>query len=249
MLPTLTFADYVTDRTRLEELTDQLQHVLAHQRACIIQGFPVEEQHQTLKAMVHQLGRPLLEARNIDGGMVYPVTPDRVSPTPAYVDTPYTFDCHTDCAEFKHVPEGVVLLCETPAESGGDTLWVDLEDILPELSYETLLQLQKPVFNFRIHKAPILRVNPLTEHVEIRYHGAMLALTDSLAEEVGFLARSPELLAACEELESKAQEKTQQFKLATGDCLVLDNTRSLHGRTAFSGHRLLKRVRFRKFSR
>ena len=206
--------------------------------ACILKDFPCHDR-SFLEQQVRAWGEPILEARNLDGGMVFDVTVDHSAELPAYASTPYDFDCHTDCAEFTEPPDTVLLLCEQSAEQGGESLWVPLDAVIPHLSYETLRQLQKHQFYFKGHVHSILSLGT-TGEIEARYQ----PLAFTLNEQLGVWQKTPEQAAALDEFAHAVAQEVQRFTLAPGDCFVFHNRRSLHGRTAFQGARLLKRVRF-----
>ncbi len=206
--------------------------------ACILKDFPCNDR-TFLEQQVRAWGEPVIEARNLEGGMVFEVTVDTSAELPAYAATPYAFDCHTDCAEFAEPPDTVLLLCEQAAELGGESLWVPLDAVIPHLSYETLRQLQKPQFYFKGHSHPILSLGS-TGEIEVRYQ----PLAFMLSEQLGVWHKTPDQAAALAEFAQALAQTVQIFNLVPGDCFVFHNRRSLHGRTAFQGQRLLKRVRF-----
>lgn len=215
-----------------------LRRTLQEVGACLLTDFPCGDL-PLLERTVQSWGQPVYEERNIAGGMVFEVTVDQTAEMPAYASTPYAFDCHTDCAEFAEVPDAVLLLCEQAAAQGGESLWAPVDALLPYLSSESLLQLQKPQFPFKSQWRPVLDLGD-TGEIEVRYQ----PLAFLLSEQLGVWQKSQAQAIALAEFAHALQQTVQCFSLKPGDCFVLHNRRSLHGRLAFQGQRLLKRVRF-----
>lgn len=201
---------------------------------CVIRHFPIETDHGALLALTHQLGEPLLEAHNINGGAVCAVQVDHGG-RPAYANTPHVFPCHTDCADFEQPPDVVLLLCEKQAQAGGESYWIPLKDVLPQLTSAQIEQLSQPLFPFRTNLYPILAP------WGIRYNRLMIDLYWRL-----YQWGTPELVALMNALDEVLAQHRQVFSLQVGDCLLLNNHHLLHGRGAFdeNSDRLLKRVRF-----
>ncbi len=216
----------------------QLQETLSRSKACILSGFPLGD-HAYLQHRVQAWGTPVLEARNLEGGMIYAVSVDHQSDLPAYANTPYAFGFHTDCSEFDEPPNTVLLLCEQIAESGGESTVVDLDHVIPHLAFETLLQLQKPQFYFKPVLQPILSLNT-QQDIEVRYQPTHFVL----GEKLKLWQKTAAQQEALADFEAALAREAVSFLLQPGDALLLNNRRCLHGRKAFEGQRLLKRVRF-----
>ena len=97
-----------------EVRVNELRATLAESKACIVKDFPAGD-YDYLQHRIRAWGTPLLEARNLEGGMIYNVCIDHQSELPAYANTPYAFGFHTDCSEFEAPPDTVLLLCEQTA--------------------------------------------------------------------------------------------------------------------------------------
>jgi alpha-ketoglutarate-dependent taurine dioxygenase len=223
----------------LAEITlTQLQETLSQSKACIIKGFPIGDADY-LQSRVQEWGVPLLEPRNLEGGMIYEVCVDATSHLPAYANTSYAFGFHTDCSEFESPPDTVLLLCEQAAPSGGESVAVDLDRAIPHLSFETLLQLQKPQFFFKPMLHSILSLNT-QQAIEVRYQPTHFVL----GEHLKLWQKTPAQQQALANFETALAQEAVSFLLQPGEALLLNNRRCLHGRQAFQGQRLLKRVRF-----
>lgn len=217
---------------------DAIQAALVQSGGCLIKDFPLHNDD----AIVEQVlawGEPLHESRNAVQSILYTVQVDETDTLPAYADTPYYFSCHTDCAEFAEPPDTVLLLCDTPADQGGASLWAPIDAVVAHLSAETLLELQKPAFPFKSSFYPILELGTADE-ITVRYQPIALVLSES----AGLWQSTPAQNAAIHAFEEALQRETQRFTLEKGDCWLLNNRRILHGREAFVGPRVLRRARF-----
>lgn len=201
---------------------------------CVIRNFPIQADHLALVQLTESLGQPLLEAHNIDGGIVCAVEVDHESKQPAYANTPHVFPCHTDCSDFEYPPDTLLLLCERQATTGGESFWISLKEVLPHLSSAQIELLRQPVFHFRKTLYPILA------DWGIRYNRLMIELYRRLFE-----VPADELSQLMDQLDHILAQHQHFFTLQAGDCLCLNNYKLLHGRGEFdpNSDRLLKRTR------
>ncbi len=222
-----------------ESLAQLSAELLTEQGACLITDFPSSPEDHFLESFSQALGIPRLEPKNLRGGMVCPVGPAHFAEREAFANSSRTFLCHTDCADFEQPPDTVIMLCEKPASSGGDSLLVRLDDVLSYLSPPQMQTLAQPVYLFRQALAPILtQVGPL---IQIRYNRPWI----NMMPEFEIEQLSQDQISALDHLDQVIVACQTQFSLQSKDCLILDNQRLLHGRTAFDeqASRLLKRVR------
>lgn len=232
MAPILELINYLDYSSHLVQKIYHL--VWESNQVCVIRNFPLDD--AALEGFSNSFGQPLLEARNQNGGAIGYVQVKGMD-IPTYANTPHDFPCHTDCSDFLHPPELVFLLCVQPAREGGDSLIVNLNEVIESINSEDRKQLARPQFLFKDTKYPIL--DTVEGSTTIRYNRVMLEISRRLRnapidEQYELLNRFDQLL--------KNHQKV--FKLVKGDCLVINNQKTLHGRFKFkSEERLLKRVR------
>lgn len=235
---------FCAEQHSAQKLAQLTRTLLRDQGACLISDFPTTAADHFLETFAQALGEPRIEATNLRGGMVCPVGPAYFAERAAYANLSRTFGCHTDCADFEHPPDTVIMLCERPAPEGGDSLLVRLDDLLQHLPPADIQALAQPVYLFRQALAPIL--TQVGTNVHIRYNRPWINVMPDLA----ITQLSSEQLVALAHLEAVISNCQVQFPLLANDCLVIDNQRLLHGRTAFADQapRLLKRVRVMRYA-
>lgn len=233
MLPTLSW------QSDVQALANTVQTVLAAHHGVILQQMPDSSEHQALLALSQALGTPLQEPHNLAGGAVCEVRVESGDGLIAYANTPYYFPAHTDLAELASPPEVVLLHCIRPALEGGESFVILVDALIADLSHTAQRLLSQPCALLRDAFLPILWQTPDGVWC-MRYNRMMTELSRRLQA----LEADP-METVWDQLDSLISEKIQPFALHAGDCLILNNHRTLHGRTAFvdRGERLLKRVR------
>lgn len=235
----LRYIDYNHYSDQLKELSGIVSNIVKYEEAaCIIKNFPISDDNTQLIIFSELLGKPITEKRNIDGKTVYRVEASETE-IPSYSNTNYEFPCHTDCSDFENPPDTVILLCEIQSEYGGDSYLITLEEVLEKLSIQDIILLKKAIFPQGNKFIPILyetngeytiRYNPITIELYSRYNNI------ELPEEIKTLLDKVNLTI---------EENKLKVKLSNNDCLIINNTKILHGRSRFNDDspRLLKRLR------
>ncbi len=158
-----------------------------------------------------------------------------------YSTTHHEFNCHTDGSNNENPYDWVLLLCVRPDLGGGESILFDIQDIISELSLQTIQLLSQPVYPFYFGLAPIL--TPDGSSYEIRYNRRDIDVYEKSRQ----LAIPADCKKALDHLDQviKFSNTKLRFLLNQGDCLIINNKKVLHGRTAFNhnSNRLLKRVR------
>ncbi|MFD8703645.1 TauD/TfdA family dioxygenase [Kitasatospora sp. NPDC059648] len=143
---------------------------------------------------------------------------------------------HTECAQHPDPPRLLLLACARAGDTGGESLLVDAQTVLAELAahhpaaIDALAADRAAYFGGSSgHFAPVLQQLPASRwRLRLRQ--------DDLAR------FSPDADAHLPALRQAIDRNTQRLCLTPGQGIVLDNHRLLHGRTAFSGERLILRA-------
>ncbi|MER7579582.1 TauD/TfdA family dioxygenase [Kitasatospora sp. NPDC097691] len=143
---------------------------------------------------------------------------------------------HTECAQHAEPPRLLLLACARAGDTGGETLLVDAQAVLAELAayhpaaIEALAADRAAYFGGSGgHFAPVIQ-----QLLDGRWR--LRLRQDDLAR------FSPGAEAHLPALRQAVDRHIRRLRLAPGQGIVLDNHRLLHGRTAFSGERLILRA-------
>ena len=140
---------------------------------------------------------------------------------------------HTETAFHLYKPTMVLLLC-LRGDSNAVTTYADVSEIVKHLSPEALYTLTKPMFTTSVDESfrtngesdmeivcSILKENPETTTYEICYDEALMK------------GQNEQATNALGELKQAIDKSIQEITLDTGDLLIMDNTRVVHGRLPF----------------
>lgn len=153
------------------------------------------------------------------------------------------FPLHTDEYFSLHPARFILLLCISPAKSGGTSRISRVSSVVRGLGSRALDLLRRPVFPSQVGKKAVLAEDDWGwrvqfNEVEMQRAAALLQADWPTSRAIeGAIREFRECAAAC----------CSQLELQEGDCLAISNWRALHGRTGFATgeHRLLKRVRIK----
>lgn len=190
--------------------------------------------------MVLTVGRSFGHVRVTNYGELFDV---RVEPDPEHLAyTGAALAPHTDNPYRDPVPTVQLLHCLRGAGTGGETTLVDgfaAANRLRETdraAFETLSRVWLP-FHYDGPtavlrcRAPVISVDDAGAVTQVRWNDRGLQPPDVAPEEIDAVYRA---LAAFDEVLTAA-DLAVSLRLVPGDCLVFDNTRVLHGRSAYSG--------------
>ncbi|MFD7447988.1 TauD/TfdA family dioxygenase [Kitasatospora sp. NPDC059827] len=208
-------------------------------------GFAVLRGVPTVERQVLRVAESFGYVRVTNYGELFDV---RVEPDPNNLAfTNRTIAPHTDNPYRDPVPTLQLLHCLENSATGGDSGLVDgfqaaaiLRDEAPE-DFATLTRTPVP-FVFRDRRTelradrPLIDVDPLGRIREVRFNNRSIGTLRGDDREAFYAAYRR--FAAI----TLRPELQLTFRLGPGDCLVFDNTRLLHARTAFQqdGHRHLQ---------
>lgn len=156
---------------------------------------------------------------------------------------------HTETAFHPYKPDYVMLFC-LRGDPQAVTTYADLSDILKHIAPETKHMLKLKMFttgidlSFRTNgeedkEIPISIIQKVDGRLTLTYDATVMKAHDFLGQEV------------LEELENAIQKCTKEIVLKTGDLLVIDNRRTIHGRKPFQARydgtdRWVQRILVRK---
>lgn len=163
-----------------------------------------------------------------------------------YSTTSLDFPFHTDEYREAQSVDAVITLCVRPDDAGrGGSFFVPLEPVTIGLSAGTLAQLQTPQFPTEYGLCAIL-FRDAKGATAVRYNRREI---DRFSDLRG-VPLSPHAVQALAEFEAALAgcKETTEILLGAGDCLILNNRTTLHGRTALSdgSSRLVKRLRLHR---
>jgi hypothetical protein len=241
----------LTDAAAPGSATSWQEH-LALRGWAMVPGVACDADNAALHALARALGRASVSGihtgANVEAGAVNRVEAmdmPRIDPGGKVIlsTSADVFPLHSDDTFAAAPCRHVLMHCWQADPSGGGISRVaDVRDILARLPTWAIERLQQP--DFASPAGPLAVLFPIageTDACGIRFNHRDFV---SYGERYG-PALSGEQMAALDALLQAADACEQTMLLAAGDCLVVDNHRVLHGRTAFdpASGRLLKRLR------
>lgn len=149
------------------------------------------------------------------------------------------FDLHTDCASSRHPPRYVFLHCVQPASKGGVSLLSSVAEKLNHLPLQLIVDLKETVYRFGHGMEPVLSEE--SGKTKIRFN-----LYENVKYDINNMKRKdPRRWLILTQFLFFAKKFSSTVYLRRNQCLIIDNWRSLHGRSSFStdSNRLLLRAR------
>ncbi|MBL7502583.1 TauD/TfdA family dioxygenase [Frankia sp. CNm7] len=188
--------------------------------------------------MVLTVARTFGFVRETNYGALFDV---RIEPNPTHLAyTGAELAPHTDNPYRDPVPTVQLLHCLRTAGEGGDSVLVDgfaaasrLRDVDPA-AFETLTRVWLPFrydgpMTILTARAPLITLDDEGAVTQVRWNDRALQPPDVGPDRMAEVYRALAAFAAVLE----APDLAVSPRLAPGDCLIFDNTRVLHGRTAF----------------
>ena len=190
--------------------------------------------HDALLRHGRSLGFPISYAQEQRGLLVQNLLPIKKTETEQISSSSkVVLELHTETAFHPFKPSFILLLCLRGDESAATTYSLS-EDFLAELDDGTIELLQLPLYSTSVDQSfnldgksskdlvmPVLRKTQSGDY-EVTYDKhAMKALTDDAAR-------------ALENLTQAILRSTRRVVLRPGEMLVIDNSKTVHGRTVFT---------------
>ena len=216
--------------------TSKILHQLRDEKyGVLIKNFPLDDLY--LENFISKLGTPVYEARNIRGKSVFNVEVSKQNNFfRSIANSNLGFPLHTDCADFKEIPNGIALLCVHPApKNQGVSHFTSVSDIIQKLTPSEIEDLLQQEWKFRNRQRPILS----------KKEGTYQICYDRITME-SFTEVNQNDLETLNKLDQLFETLSFHISLEKGDLVLFRNDTLLHGRSGFDidSKRLLQRVRF-----
>lgn len=158
-----------------------------------------------------------------------------------YSSTAMAFPCHTDNAGKNFPADIVIVQCIRPADDGGKTFLVHVDDIVKKLSDTELSLLCEAVFPFPCGREKIISYKGGKPQIRYNRHYINMCL-NKYNEELDMKYRK--VLNYLDEVIAFGKI-SREVQLNYRDCIIINNKTTLHGRSKFpqNSRRLLKRIR------
>lgn len=187
---------------------------------------------RTLLQYAGKFGYPISYIQEQKGSLIQNIIPVHKTETQQIsTSSKIELGLHTETAFHPYKPDYVMLLCLRGDHSAATT-YCDLSDILKQLDLHTRRVLKQKWFttgidiSFRTNnepdqEIPISIVDELDGMLTLTYDELLIKGTNDLAKEA--------LQKVCDAI----KKCTQEIILKTGDLLVIDNKKTIHGRKPF----------------
>jgi len=191
-------------------------------------GFPNQDSAELLRTIISSMDNEHKRLSYTEV-KVNPRAATAERPVTAYSRTHEALAPHTDSTYLTAPHELVAFLCGTADKQGGETLMVPVDDIVKNLSDEDIGYLKESYFDFGRGKHSIIFTDK-DGKVAIRYYRAQLDHISNRGDDL--LDKTKEVLSRLDVLLDKLSQKTI-FKLHSGEAVLMNNMRVLHGRQSF----------------
>ncbi|GAA1753469.1 TauD/TfdA family dioxygenase [Luedemannella helvata] len=234
----------------LHDLAVRLRRELTDQGYCLVRGAPVQsdEELAALQGLVSTLS-----TEGNGGALFFTISPTVDEDEPTDVSrTGASFPFHSDSTYMARPHEMLGLACVVNDSEGGDSGLLLAADIAARVESkagrDALLALEDRVFPFFLRDPVVghgVQLAPLLWRVgdewHVRYRGDVL---DALMPRYAMDERHESALAVFRSVLDNPADAEILIRLQPNDCLMVDNRRALHSRTALGkGARALRRTK------
>jgi len=198
----------------------------------------------------HKFGHPVSYIQEQEGQLVQNIVPVHKTETQQIsTSSKVELALHTETAFHPYKPDYVMLLC-LRGDPKAVTTYANVEDIFKKLDLWVIATLQKKWFTTNIDisfrtkgqkdkNIPISVLEKTEDGYNFIYDYTFVKANDELGR------------AALDKLHKAVQESIQEIVLETGDLLVIDNNKTIHGRKPFQARydgtdRWVQRILVRK---
>lgn len=205
---------------------------------------------ETLLKYAHQFGHPISYIQEQEGQLFQNIVPvHKTEAQQISTSSKVELAMHTETAFHPYKPDYVMLLC-LRGDSSAVTTYANVDEIIKKLDLWVIATLQKKWFTTNIDisfrtkgqrdkSIPISVLEKTEDGYNFIYDYTFVKANDELGR------------AALEILHKAVQECVQEITLQSGDLLVIDNNKTIHGRKPFQARydgtdRWVQRVLVRK---
>lgn len=194
---------------------------------------------KVLKEYGSILGHPVSYVQEQNGRLIQNLVPvHKTEYQQISTSSKVELEMHTESSFHPYRPSYVMLLC-LRGDDAVATTYADDFDIVPKLSQEAILVLQKPWFttqidqSFRSNGQPDVHIP--TQILEKISNGWKITYDSWFMKAIGFGTEQSLRQAerALQEMRDAVNSSTKEVVLKTGDLLVINNDCTVHGRKPF----------------
>jgi len=192
----------------------------------------LEEARKTLLVKSFSLGYPISFVQEQAGALIQNIVPvHKTEYMQISTSSKVQLALHTEAAFHPYKPDYVMLLC-LRGDPTAVTTYANVEDIVCQLSNEMLQYLQDPVYITSVDKSfrlPGRKYRETTLQI-LKKIGSEYSMTydEDLMKPTNILASM-----AIDKFAEAVSKCVQEIVLETGDLLVIDNNKTVHGRKPF----------------
>jgi len=187
---------------------------------------------RTLLSVATLLGEPVGYRPELGGRLVQNLVPTRAG-SDKQISTSSSVQLlfHTETAFHPYRPEYLLLLC-LRGDAAAETTLSSIQEIMSDLSSDTIEILFQPRFRIGIDESFLNgRQNVLGPRISV-LSGDLAAPTMVFDEDL-MVATDPAAAAALSALQAAAARRHTGVTLESGDLLIIDNARAVHGRSPY----------------
>jgi len=192
----------------------------------------LEQARKTLLAEGLSLGYPISFVQEQAGALIQNIVPvHKTEYMQISTSSKVQLALHTEAAFHPYKPDYVILLC-LRGDPTAVTTYANVEDIVCQLSNEMLQYLQDPAYTTSVDKSfklPGRKYRQTTLQI-LKKMGSEYSMTydEDLMKPTNILASM-----AIDKFAEAVSKCVQEIVLETGDLLVIDNNKTVHGRKPF----------------
>jgi len=193
----------------------------------------IKHAEHALKRIAYKYGLPTAYKQEQNGRLIQHIFPiQKTESTQISSSSKTNLELHTETAFHPYAPSHVLLMCLRQDLQAATTFAI-VDEIISSLDEETIFYLKEPLFitsideSFRTHGEP--NKNILLPILTDTTEGTLICFDEYFMRGKTFQAQE-----ALDKLLTSIKKHTKEIILQTGDVLILDNRKLVHGRKSFT---------------